>query len=89
MGLVFRIKESLRALQLVLTSRAESRESLRKGPRRRQMSPQYISIKIGDIGIPMVVQQKQIRPGTMRFQVPSLASLSRLRIWHCSKIWCR
>ena len=25
----------------------------------------------------------------MRMQVPSLASLSGLRIWHCHELWCR
>ena len=29
------------------------------------------------------------RLGTMRLQVPSLASLSALRIWHCRELWCR
>ena len=32
---------------------------------------------------PIVVQWKQIRLGTMRLQLPSLASLSGLRIWRC------
>ena len=27
--------------------------------------------------------------GTMRLQVPSLALLSGLRIWHCHELWCR
>ena len=26
---------------------------------------------------------------SMRMQVPSLASLSGLRIWHCRELWCR
>ena len=30
-----------------------------------------------------MVQWKRIRLGTMRLWVPSLASLSGLRIWHC------
>ena len=25
----------------------------------------------------------------MRLQIPSLALLSRLRIWHCRDLWCR
>ena len=25
----------------------------------------------------------------MRMQVQSLASVSELRIWHCSELWCR
>ena len=39
-------------------------------------------------GVPVVVQQKQIRLGTMRWQVRSPASLSRLRIWYCHELWC-
>ena len=33
--------------------------------------------------------QKQIRLGTMRFGVQSLALLSGLRIRHCQELWCR
>ena len=40
-------------------------------------------------GVPVVVQQKQIRLGTMRLWVRSLASLSGLRIWRCHELWCR
>ena len=36
-----------------------------------------------------MAQQKPIRLGTMTLQVPSLASLSGLRIWRCHKLWCR
>ena len=36
-----------------------------------------------------MVQQKQIRLGTMRFWVGSLASLNGLRIWHGQELWCR
>ena len=36
-----------------------------------------------------MAQWKQIRQGTMRFRVRSLASLSRLRILHCCELWCR
>ena len=35
------------------------------------------------IGVPVVAQQKQIQPGTMRLWVRSLASFSGLRIWRC------
>ena len=38
-------------------------------------------VKNGNIGVPVMVQQKQIKLGTMRFQVRSLASHSGLRIW--------
>ena len=41
------------------------------------------------MGVPIVVQWKQIQLGIMRLQVPSLASLSGLRIWHCHKLWGR
>ena len=36
-----------------------------------------------------MVQWKQIRLGTMRLKVCSLASFSGLRIWHCCVLWCR
>ena len=39
-------------------------------------------------GVP-VVQRKQIKLGTMRLQVQSLALLRRLRIRHCRELWCR
>ena len=35
-----------------------------------------------------MAQQKQIQLASMRMQVPSLASLSALRIWHCHELWC-
>ena len=41
-------------------------------------------------GVPIVVQQKRIRLGTMRLQqIPSLASLGGWRIWCCHELWCR
>ena len=36
-----------------------------------------------------MAQQKQIQLGTMKLQVGSLASLSRLRIRCCCEVWCR
>ena len=36
-----------------------------------------------------MAQQKQIRLGTMRLQVRSLASPSGLGIQHCRELWCR
>ena len=33
--------------------------------------------------VPVVAQRKQIRLGTMKLRVRSLALLSGLRIWHC------
>ena len=44
--------------------------------------------KIWYLGVPVMVQRKQIRLGTMRLQVQSLASLSGLRIRHCCELWC-
>ena len=41
------------------------------------------------MGVPAAAQQKQIRLGTMRFRVRTLASLSSgLRIWRCRQLWC-
>ena len=36
------------------------------------------------MGVPFVVQWKQIQLGTMRLRVQSLAS-----IWWCCELWCR
>ena len=36
-----------------------------------------------------MVQQKQIRLGTMRLRVGSLTLLSGLRIWRCHELWYR
>ena len=44
---------------------------------------------INKMGVPVVAQQKQIRLGTMRLWVPSLASLSGLGIRHCRELQCR
>ena len=40
-------------------------------------------------GIPIMVQQKWIWLGTMRFRVQFLASLGGLRIRRCREVWCR
>ena len=40
-------------------------------------------------GVPVRAQGKQIRLGTMRLWVQSLALLSGLRIQHCHDLWCR
>ena len=40
-------------------------------------------------GVPVVAQQKQIQPLTMRFQVQSLASFSGLRIRRGCELWSR
>ena len=46
------------------------------------------SLEIG-ARVPIMVQQKRIWLGTMRWQVWSLASLSGLRFRHCHELWCR
>ena len=40
-------------------------------------------------GVPIVARWKRIQLGTMRLQVPSLASLSGLEIQRCRELWCR
>ena len=40
-------------------------------------------------GVPIEVQQKRIRLGTMRLRVRSLDLLSGLRIRRCPELWCR
>ena len=49
----------------------------------------FFPLKNTCLGVPVVVKQKQIRLGTMRFRVQSLASLSGLRIRCCHELWCR
>ena len=41
-----------------------------------------------NIGVPIVVQWKQIRLGTMKLQIGSLALLSRSGIRCCQEQWC-
>ena len=45
--------------------------------------------KISQGGVPIMVQWKQISPGTWSLRVLSLASLSGLRIRCCHVLWCR
>ena len=40
-------------------------------------------------GVPAVTQWKRTRLLSKRKWVPSLASISRLRIWCCHELWCR
>ena len=47
-----------------------------------------IIIKKKFLGVAIMAQWKQIRLGTVRLQVQSLVSLSRLRFWHCHELWC-
>ena len=42
-----------------------------------------------EIGVPVMVQWKGIRLGTMRLQVQSLALLSELSIQRCYELWYR
>ena len=46
-------------------------------------------VKKSTNGVPIMAQGKRIRLGIMRLRVPSLASLSGLRIRHCHKLRCR
>ena len=41
------------------------------------------------LGVPIMVLQIQIQPGTMRLRVWSLASLTGLRFQHSHELWCR
>ena len=59
----------------------------RQQQQRQKISSDDSKGKLG--GVPVVVQWKGIRLGTMRLQVRSLALLSGLRIWHCHELWCR
>ena len=43
--------------------------------------------KSGHVGVPIVVQRKWIRLGTVQLQVRSLALLSGLRIRRCRELW--
>ena len=48
-----------------------------------------IQYKSHQPGVPVMAQRKRIGLGTMKLWVGSLASLSGLRIPHCSELWCR
>ena len=43
-------------------------------------------LKTSILGVPIMAQWKEIRLGTMRLQVQSLALLSGLRIWCCHEL---
>ena len=47
------------------------------------------NIQIWSLGVPIVVQWKQIRLGSTRIWVQSLALISGLGIWCCHELWCR
>ena len=40
-------------------------------------------------GVPIVMQWKRTQLVSMKMRVRSMASLSRLRIWHCCELWYR
>ena len=42
-----------------------------------------------NVGVPIMVQRKQIQLGTMRMRIRYLASLSGLRIQRCRELWSR
>ena len=66
------------------------KERERNAEKNQNTSPRFKSIiEIWLSGVPVVVPWKQIRLGTVRFWVRSLASLSGLRIWHRYELWCR
>ena len=50
---------------------------------------QNLSWNPAELGVPIVVQWKRIRLGTMRFQVRSLALPSGIRVRRCHELWCR
>ena len=46
-------------------------------------------LNVTGVGVPIMVQQKRIRPGTVRLLVRSPTLLCGLSIWCCHKLWCR
>ena len=50
---------------------------------------EHLAFKFASTGVPVMVQLKQIRLGTMRFQVRSLALFGGLRIQRYRSLWCR
>ena len=64
-------------------------------PQANQLTPlslSFLPCKMGvkaETGVPIEVQRKRIRLGTMRFRVQPLALFSGLRIWHGRELWCR
>ena len=68
---------------LVLILREESKRSAKLSVQR--LAAPYLKWQ----GVPVVVQQKGIPLGTMRFRVRPLPLLSGLRIWGCGELWWR
>ena len=54
----------------------------------RKGTPKPTNLNV-NLGIPIVAHWKWIWLVTMRLCVPSLASLSGVRIQHCLELWCR
>ena len=52
-------------------------------------SSRALCLKQALSGVPVVAQRKRIRPGTLKLQVRSLASLRGSRLWRCHEPWCR
>ena len=57
--------------------------------RKQTQTHRYRKQSYGSGELPIVVQWKRIRLGTMRLSVQFLALLSGLRIWCCPELWCR
>ena len=87
------VELELQLLAYTTATAVASQLHLRPAPQRRcfccSMMGTSVLFKSSYLGVPLMAQQKQIRLGTMRFRVRSLASLSVLRIWHCHELWCR
>ena len=49
----------------------------------------HLPLELHIPGVPVLVQWKRIRLGTMRLQDRSLPSLSGLRLQHCRELWYR
>ena len=61
----------------------------KKKKKKERKKTEINQLEIQRTGGPVMVQRKQIRLGTMRWQVRSLALLSGLRIRRCCEVWCR
>ena len=54
-----------------------------------QTCQEICDFRMFNSGVPIVVQRKRTRLGTMRLRVRSLALLNGLRIQRCQELWCR
>ena len=55
----------------------------------KSINTKTTEFKIYLLGVPIMAQQKRIWLVTIRLWVWSLASLNRLRIWHCPELCCK